>query len=229
MKPFKIILIILYLVSSASHAQNNLQKGIDLFNKRAEGSVGLTPKPAIIEEAIEILEKELAAFNQPEIAGSYYLQSLNFKARFVCASKTEKEKVLNNAIKVGKILKEKYPNNGPICFEYIVSVGLLGEISGVIKAINDGVVNKMRTNSEKLISIDSMYNAGAGWKVLGVLNYRVPNLGIIMNWPSIKNSKRILEKALHHFPNNIPNNFFMRKHCAKMERMILPNFTIIKF
>lgn len=189
-------------------AQDNVQKGIDLFYKRAEGSTGLTPKAEIIEEAIQILEKELGEQHQTEKTGWYYLQSLNFKARFVCTKKPDKENVLNTAIKIGKILKEKYPNNGPICFEYIQSVGLLGEISGVIKSINDGVVNKMRSNSIKLISIDSMYNSGAGWKVLGVLNYRVPNLGIIMNWPSVKTSKKILEKALHHFPNDLANNFF---------------------
>ena len=208
MKLHKFIVPLFCLFAGKFQAQDNVQKGIDLFYKRAEGSVGLSPKPEIIEEAIQILEKELGAQNQTELAGLYYLQSLNFKARFVCIKKSDKENVLNTAIKIGKILKEKYPSNGPICFEYIVSVGLLGEISGVIKSVNDGVVNKMRTNSEKLIILDSMYNSGAGWKVLGVLNYRVPNLKIIMNWPSVKTSKKILEKALHHFPNDLANNFF---------------------
>ena len=208
MKAPKLIFCILCALCMETQAQDEVQKGIALFYRRAEGSVGLSPKAEIIEEAITILEKELGAQHQTELAGQYYLQSLNFKARFVCTKKSDKENVLNTAIKIGKILKDKYPKNGPICFEYIVSVGLLGEISGVIKSVNDGVVNKMRTNSEKLITIDSMYNSGAGWKVLGVLNYRVPNLGIIMNWPSVKNAKKILEKALLHFPNDMANNFF---------------------
>lgn len=155
------------------------------------------------------------ALNDLEKSGLYYLLSLNFKARFVCTNQSEKRKILETAIKFGKVLKEKYPKNGPICFEYIVSVGLLGEISGVIKSINDGVVGKMRTNSEKLIQIDSLHNNGAGWKVLGVLNYRVPNLGIIMNWPSIENSKIILQKALKYFPNDIANNFFYAQALEK--------------
>ncbi len=191
-----------------SQTSTNLQKAIDLFHKRAEGAVGLVPKAEIIEEAIGILEKEMLVPSQHEKAGLYYLLSLNFKARFVCKDEDCKKPILEHAIKIGKTLKEKYPINGPICFEYIVSVGLLGEISGVIKSINDGVVNKMRTNSEKLIAIDSLHNNGAGWKVLGVLNYRVPNLGIVFSWPSVKKSKKLLQKALKKFPYDIANNFF---------------------
>jgi tetratricopeptide (TPR) repeat protein len=204
------ILLLTFFLSNLIIAQTsaNLQKAIDLFNKRAEGANGLTPKPEIIEEAIGILEKEMLIASQHEKASLYYLLSLNFKARFVCKNEDCKKPILEHAIKIGKTLKDKYPNNGPICFEYIVSVGLLGEISGVIKSINDGVVNKMRTNSEKLIAIDSLHNNGAGWKVLGVLNYRVPNLGIVFSWPSVKKSKQLLQKALKYFPNDIPNNFF---------------------
>lgn len=206
---FSLVLVILFLSNLVlAQTSTNLQKAIDLFHKRAEGANGLTPKPEIIEEAITILEKELLVPYQHEKAGLYYLLSLNFKARFVCKNEDCKKPILEKAIKFGKTLKEKYPNNGPICFEYIVSVGLLGEISGVIKSINDGVVNKMRTNSEKLIVIDSLHNKGAGWKVLGVLNYRVPNLGIVFSWPSVKKSKQLLQKALKYFPNDIPNNFF---------------------
>jgi tetratricopeptide (TPR) repeat protein len=211
MKAFKIFILLSTFLSaqtSFSQTSGNLQKAIDLFNKRAEGATGLKPKAEVIEEAITILEKEIAAGNQLEKAGLYYLLSLNFKARFVCTTEDCKKPILEKAIKIGKLMKDKYPNNGPVCFEYIVSVGLLGEISGVIKSINDGVVNKMRTNAEKLMAIDSLHNNGAGWKVLGVLNYRVPNLGIVFSWPSIKTSKQLLQKALKYFPNDIPNNFF---------------------
>ena len=211
MKLYNIIIILFALLlshHSFSQSSLNLQKAIDLFYKRAEGATGLTPKPEIIEEAITLLEKEMLVPSQNEKAGLYYLLSLNFKARFVCTKAECKKPILEHAIKIGKVLKDKYPTNGKICFEYIVSVGLLGEISGVIKSINDGVVNKMRTNSEKLIAIDSLHNNGAGWKVLGVLNYRVPNLGIIFSWPSVKKSKQLLQKALKYFPNDIPNNFF---------------------
>ncbi|MES2515057.1 MAG: hypothetical protein V4580_12980 [Bacteroidota bacterium] len=201
-------LIGVFLQTLHAQTSTNLQKAIDLFHKRAEGAMGLKPKPEIIEEAITILEKEMLVSGQYEKAGLFYLLSLNFKARFVCTTEDCKKPILESAIKIGKILKDKYPNNGPICFEYVVSVGLLGEISGVIKSINDGVVNKMRTNSEKLIAIDSLHNNGAGWKVLGVLNYRVPNLGIVFSWPSVKRSKQLLQKALKYFPNDIPNNFF---------------------
>ncbi len=210
MKLIKIhFLLFTFLWSKFIYSQtDNLQKGIDLFYKRAEGSKDLVAKPEIINEAIAILEKELLALNQPEKSGLYYLLSLNFKARFVCRTDAEKKPVLNKAIKMAELLKKQYPQSGPICFEYITSVGLLAEISGSFKSATDGVVGKMKTSAETLIAIDSMYNSGAGWKVLGILNYRTPNLGIVLNWADKKYAKQLLEKALHYYPNDIANNFY---------------------
>ncbi len=92
----------------------------------------------------------------------------------------------------------------------------------------DKEVNKMRTNSEKLIAIDSLHNNGAGWKVLGVLNYRVPNLGIVFSWPSVKKSKQLLQKALKYFPNDIPNNFFYAEALMEnKEKEMAKVYTII--
>lgn len=202
-------LLLALLWSQSFHSQTDpLQKGIDLFYKRAEGSKNLVAKPEIINEAIAILEKELLALNQPEKSGLYYLLSLNFKARFVCRTEAEKKSVLNKAIKMAEVLKNNYPRSGPICFEYIISVGLLAEISGSFKSATDGVVGKMKTSAENLIAIDSMYNSGAGWKVLGILNYRTPNLGIVLNWADKKYAKQLLEKALHYYPDDIANNFY---------------------
>jgi hypothetical protein len=203
------VLLFVFLLSKFNYSQTDrLQKGIDLFFKRAEGSEDLVAKPEIINEAISLLEKELLALNQPEKSGLYYLLSLNFKARFVCQTEAEKKVVLNKAIKVAELLKKQYPQSGPICFEYITSVGLLAEISGSFKSAADGVVGKMRASAETLIAIDSMYNSGAGWKVLGILNYRTPNLGIVLNWADKKYAKQLLEKALHYYPNDIANNFY---------------------
>jgi tetratricopeptide (TPR) repeat protein len=203
------LLLFTFLVSKFNYSQtDNLQKGIDLFYKRAEDSKDLVAKPEIINEAITLLEKELLALNQPEKSGLYYLLSLNFKARFVCRTENEKRPVLTKAIKMAELLKNQYPKSGPICFEYITSVGLLAELSGSLKSAADGVVGKMKSSAETLIEIDSMYNSGAGWKVLGILNYRTPNLGIILSWADKKYAKLLLEKALHYYPTDIANNFY---------------------
>src|SRR6202008_3626725 len=193
-----IALIVLSLMSNPFYSQHhsNLQKGIDLFYKRAENAKGIEPKAEIIEEAISILEKELLNANHPEKSGLYYLLSLNFKARFVCKTDEEKKAVLTKAIKVAEVLKDKFPNSGPICFEYFYSVGFMDEISGSFKSAKDVFVGIMKTSAEKLITVDSMYNYGAGWKVLGILNYRTPNLGIILKWPDKKYAIAVLEKAL---------------------------------
>ena len=208
------LFFILSLSNNYYSQTDNLQKGIDLFYKRAEGNEGLVAKPEIINQAIAILEKELLNLNQPEKAGLYYLLSLNFKVRFVCKTDADKKIVLTKAIKVAEVLKKKYPLSGPICFEYITSVGLMAEIAGSFKSATDGVVGKMKSNAETLISIDSMYNSGAGWKVLGILHYRTPNLGVVLTWPDKKIAKRILEKALSYYPNDIANNFYYAEALA---------------
>ncbi len=202
---FRLAIILFSLFVSTS---DDMQTGIGYFNARATNANGLIAEETNINKAIQIFEKILAENKNTEAVGGYYLRSLNFKGRFVLNNNTDKKKIYQKAIEVGNKLIKAYPKSGVIRFELISSIGLLAEINGTIKSIENEVLKLMLYHSEMLIKSDSMYMCGGGWKVLAILNYKTPNIPLVLTWPNKQTAKILLKKALSYFPYNIPNNFY---------------------
>jgi hypothetical protein len=199
-------LFIIFLFCSM--AGDDLQTGIRYFNNRAANVKGLQSDGTNIDKAIKIFETELANNRNVETAGFYYLECLNYKGRFVLISSQDKKNIFNTAIRKGNELIRLFPSSGPIRFSLITSIGLLAEINGVLKSAENGVLQQMLYHSQALIKNDSMYHYGAGWKVLGILNYKTPNIPLIVTWPDKEEGKRLLRKSLSYFPGDLSNNFY---------------------
>ena len=195
-------------ISFVFPCNDDLKTGIDYFNARSINSHGLVAEETNINKAIQVFEKMLVENNNTEIAGAYYLRCLNFKGRFVSNTASEKKEIFNKAVEVGNKLITQFPNSGPIRFELISSIGLLAEINGVIKSIQNDVLKSILHHSEMLIKCDSMYMCGGGWKALAIINYKTPNIPLILGWPSKEVAKSLLKKALGYFPFNIQNNYY---------------------
>ena len=187
---------------------DELQTGIDYFNARADNAKGLQANSINVDKAIQFFESQLAQNKNNKVASGYYLQCLNFKGRFVFIDENEKKKVYNKAIQLGNGFVKQFPKDAKIRFELISSIGLLAEINGVFKSIEAGVLEQMIYHTKILIATDSMYNEGGGWKVAAVLNYKTPNVPLILTWPSKDKAVKIMKNALKYFPNSIGCNFY---------------------
>jgi tetratricopeptide (TPR) repeat protein len=187
---------------------DDLQAGIRLFKERAVKVNGLRSDPGNIDKAIKIFEAELIKNKNNETAGFYYLECLNYKGRFVAETLPEKKRLFEQAIKKGSELIKIYPKSGPLRFSLITSIGLLAELNGVLKSAEDGVLSQMLMHSQSLIQNDSMYHYGAGWKVLGILNYKTPHIPLILSWPDKEKAKQLLKRSLTYFPSDLSNNFY---------------------
>ncbi len=199
------IFILLFLFPSAD---NDLQKGIDYFNARAENAKGIQANSVNVDKAIRVFEELLKQNKEVKVAGGYYLQCLNFKGRFVFVNDNEKKVIYKKAIEKGNELVKKFPKDGKIRFELVSSIGLLAEIEGVMKSAEEGVLAKMLYHTKLLIESDSMYNEGGGWKVDAVLNYKTPYIPIVLTWPDKNKAVATMKKALKHFPANVGCNFY---------------------
>ncbi len=188
--------------------QDELQAGINYFNSRAENSKGLQANTINIDKAIKIFDDLLKQHKDLEVAGGYYMQSLNYKGRFVCISESEKRRAFTKAIQLGNELVLKFPKNGKIRFEYISAISLLAEIKGLFSSIDDDVVSKLLYHTKILIQTDSMYNEGGGWKVFAVLNYKIPYIPFVITWPDKDEAVAVMKNALKHFPTNVGCNFY---------------------
>lgn len=199
-------LIILFSLLLAGN--DDLQTGIKYFNERALVTKGLVADATAIDKAIQVFEKELAKDPASETAGFYYIQSLNFKGRFTAVSNDDKKMIFGKAVKKGNELIRIYPKSGRLRFALLTAIGSLGESSGVMKAAESGVLNQVLLHSKMLIQTDSMYNFGAGWKVLGILNYKTPNIPLVLTWPDKTYAKTLLRKSLKYFPADLSNNYY---------------------
>jgi hypothetical protein len=201
-------LIISLFYSAVMLSQNSIDKTIEQFNKRHEKANGLQADSNLINKCISFFETEIRNGNLTEKCALYYLLSLNFKVRFVYNDEKQKKNLLDKNIELSEAYLQKYPSSGPILFEYITSVGLKAELTGAFANATNGVVEKMHKSAVQLIQLDSMYYSCTGWKVLGILNYKTPYIPLVIDWPSKTEAKRVLEKALNHFPSDIANNFY---------------------
>lgn len=200
----KLIIFFLFLLPSG----NDLKTGIQYFNDRALNAKNLHADPSQIEKAISIFESLIKQNKDVETAGFYYLQSLIFKGRFVLIGESDKKAIFNKAIVKGNELVKIYPHNALLRFALVTSIGLAAELNGAMKSAREGVLKQMHGHTQALINADSMCNYCAGWKVLGILNYKSPIIPIVLTWPNKKEAVRLLKKALKYFPADISNNYY---------------------
>ncbi|MCW3102191.1 MAG: hypothetical protein JWO09_631 [Bacteroidetes bacterium] len=205
---FMITRLFIILFLCAAFQPDELQTGIRYFNARAAAVKGLQSDGGNIDKALKIFEGELALNRNTETAGFYYLEALNYKGRFVVISIADKKAIFSTAIKKGNELIRRYPSSAAIRFSLITSIGLLAEINGVLKSAENGVLQQMLMHSQALIKTDSMYHYCAGWKVLGILNYKTPSIPLVLSWPDKEEAKRLLRKSLKYFPADLSNNFY---------------------
>jgi tetratricopeptide (TPR) repeat protein len=199
---------LLLLFSFLLIQEDELQKGIEYFNARAENAVGLQAKETNVNKAIQLFESQLKQNKNVMAAGGYLMQSLNFKARFVLTNNKERKPLYEKVIQLGTELIKKYPKDGKIRFEYISALALWAEIMGPVKSVEANVMAKMIYHTDQLILNDSMYFEGGGWKAKAAMNYKMPYIPVLVTWPDKKKAVAIMKNALRHFPTNVGCNFY---------------------
>lgn len=203
-----IILLLGFCIAPFIQAQNtNLEKGIYYYDHRADGAVGLAPKPENLNKAFEFLEKAFED-GEEETAGEYLLRSYNYLGRFMKKSKSEKIGTFEKGMRLGEGLVKKYPKSVGIRFEYICLLGLWGDNSGIMKAAKEGVIGKMKDHTDALVAMDSHHFYASPYRILGILHLKAPHIPFVLTWPDIDLARSNLESALQVSPNDFGNQFY---------------------
>ncbi len=189
-------------------AQDLFSEGKKYYEKRAEGATGLIAKPENINTAIADLEKAYALGTNLEETGAYLIKCYNYKGRFVCSSNADKKAVFEKGKFLGEALLKKYPNSASVLYEYICVLGLWANEIGALKAGWDGVIGKMKSNTEKLIAVDRTYSFCAGERILGLLYLKAPYIPLVLTWPDNEDALIYLEKSVKCYPADFGNVFY---------------------
>jgi tetratricopeptide (TPR) repeat protein len=123
------------------------------------------------------------------------MRALYFKAYYTKTTQETRKRLYNEARKVGEITTE----NCNSCIESFawlgIVIGVWGQEYGILRSAYDGVANKIKILSERVINLDSSYYDGVGYRVLGRLNFLAPQIPLILPWPSKKDALSLLEKS----------------------------------
>jgi tetratricopeptide (TPR) repeat protein len=208
----------LVLAFSSIKAQSDLQKGIDFFDKRAEKHEGLKVDSVNINKAIDSFHKALHVKADNERAYDYLLLSYYYKGAFVVRTKADQKQAYLKGKILGEEAIKKYPENKAILLWYIANFSKYGEANGIVASAKDGLADKIKMYSERLFEMDSTFADGAPHKLLGVINYKVPNIPLLISWPSKKVAEYHLKKALVVNPKSISNLYFYAEFLVEVKR-----------
>ena len=190
MKPFFYGL----LLSTTIFSQSSIQLADSLYALRAIGSKKNVAKPFYIEEAIKNYSKSYNEKNSIEsVVG--LLKSQFYYGKYVIVDEDKKRKIFDEAVKFGRKNITKHPQSAAIRYWYLVNLGSWAEVFGIIAAAREGFADIMKSQSEKIIDLDSLYSDGGGYFMLGVVHLRAPYVPFVIAWPDKILAEELLERA----------------------------------
>lgn len=215
---FKIILVsLLSLCTAFCSAQTDFDTGLKYYDLRAEKHEGLKVDSVNINKAIKHFTKALDSEKQEE-AYSYLTFCYYYKAAFVVKSKQLQKKTYLKGKNIGEQAIKKYPKNKGILLWYIANYSKYGEAQGVVASAKNGLADKMKTFTEKLMELDPEFSDGAPHRIMGVLHYKVPNIPLFLTWPNKKEAEKHLKKALAIKTKSIANLYYYAEFLAEEKR-----------
>ena len=180
----RFVLLFFCLFMMIAFAKADIHKGIEWYQNRHIGSVGIKATEDPINHAIENFLNEI---NKPDFekeAALYLLKSYYYKAEFAIHEKIDKKKIFTKGKELGETYIKKYPNSPEFRYWYLVNLGSWAEVYGILKAAREGVADLMKTHSEKIIELDPEYQDGGGYFMLGAVHYKSPYIPFLLSWPN---------------------------------------------
>ena len=212
------VILIFFLSSSFGFCQTDFDKGVSFFNNRAETYKDLKVDSANINRAISYFRKAINNNVQAEKSTDYLILSYYYKAAFVVRTKKEQKKNYLIGKNLGEMAIKKYPNNKGILLWYIANYSKYGEAQGIIASAKNGLADKIKKLTERLLEIDPKFSDGSAYRILGVINYKVPYIPLIITWPSKKKAEEHLKKALKVNPKAISNLYYYAEFLVEEKR-----------
>lgn len=187
---------------SPCRSDDSLDKGWHLFNQCIQGKVVPNNFEKTINSAIHFFNTKLEGEENNIEASIGLMRSILLKGDHALLDIAQRKKLFHFGKRVGKSMHKKAPDNGAVIYWYIACLGRWAQTHGIMKAIKEGVADKVKTLAEKLIKIDSPLMKSRGHRILGRLHFKAPYIPFVLSWPSNKRSIKHLEKAYILDPSN---------------------------
>jgi len=177
-------------------ARAGLIEGIELYQRRHEGSNGTLASTENINKAIEYFSKAINAPESEKEAALYLLKSYYYKAEFAIQDNEKKKMIFNDGKALGEKYINKHPDSAEFHYWYLVNLGSWAQVYGILTAAREGVSDLMKTHSKKIIELDPEYQNGGGYFMLGAVHYKSPYIPFLLSWPDNDEAIKYLQLAV---------------------------------
>lgn len=137
------------------------------------------------------------------------LRCVFFKGLFITHDTDYRKRIYRAGINVGEKYLVIFPDSAPLHSWLGVLWGYWGEVNGKMASAKKGVPGKVREHAEKTVELDSLYLDGAGYRMLGRANFKIPKIPLLLGWPSKEKAEIYLEKANAIGPDNLFNQLYL--------------------
>ncbi|MGM0546400.1 MAG: tetratricopeptide repeat protein [Bacteroidota bacterium] len=220
-------------ISTDLAAQNLFKDGKKLYEQRHANANSYQADSTNINKAIGLLQAALEKNIKPEESAIYLLRSYYFKGVFTDLPQNQQKEVFRKGRALGEKMMDRFPDSVPIKFWYAANVGRWADVHSFARAATSGISKKLREVCEDIITNDSTYQGGGGYRILAQVHFYSPNIPIIMGWPSKDKAFELIKKAMKIDPNHPSNRVlyaqllleFDQKKDARDELLMLNRMT----
>lgn len=191
---------------AAAAVSSALQKGIEEYERRAEGAVGLKADPKRINASTEHFKEALKDPATHDEAAYRLMQTYYYQGTFTTDDDKQKKAIYSEGRKLAEEMEAKFPKEVKYKYWLFIELGLWSEAYGKLQAAKEGIAGRLRDLCEAIITIDPTYEEGGGDRFCGRLHHQAPG---ILFWPSNKKAIKHLRNALKYGPNQLSNNLFL--------------------
>jgi len=208
------IIFVLLLSTFPLCANEDLAKADSLFSLRNNNfdTKQLLADTKYINQTIKIYKEVLVntSDSQEKTEALWkLLRSYFFKGQFGSDDEDIKQEIFEEGIDLGETYITQIPESVEAYMWLAINWARWAEMSGILSAAMNDVAGKVKKYAEKTIALDEYYLDAGGYRILGMLHISVPNVPLILTWPSNEEGLLNLEKAYKIAPDNLYNKMYL--------------------
>tara|TARA_X000001036_G_scaffold176970_3_gene167506 strand:- start:461 stop:1228 length:768 start_codon:yes stop_codon:yes gene_type:complete len=191
--------ILLLMISILFCQTDKFEEGKAYYNNRSEGANGLIPKIDNISKAIKIFESLQEPYNTSDAdlnASIYLVKSYYFMAQYVAKGNDDKLLYFELAKDLSERYIYKYPESVELLYWNLATISNWAKLLGVRQISQLGAADNYRDKAVDVIVMDSNYEDGGGYFLLGAVYFTAPYIPLMISWPDDNKAVKYFKRAI---------------------------------
>jgi len=241
------LLLAVAVSTAVAAAQGGVAAGDAAWAARAEDERGGKPQPGPTEAAISAYEDALASSPGNLEARWKLLRALHFDGTFVAREEAEKQArferarqlaedgieeltarlgagrraeelelpVLESRIAAATAIERR--DVAGLYFWSAINWGAWSQNVGLLRAVREGVANRLRRYAEVTMALEPAYEQGGAFRLMGRLHAQLPRVPFLSGWVDREEAVPLLERAYRLAPEHPGNRLLLALTLIELE------------